>query len=125
LLHEQITHQIIGSAFEVQKHLGPGLLESTYRECLFFELKSKGFFVEKEKSLPITYKGLALTNAYRLDLLVNELVVIELKTVEAFNEVHIARVFTYLNMGNYPVGLLLNFYTKDLKQGIKRIIHTP
>lgn len=122
MLYEQISHKIIGAAFEVHRHLGPGLLESSYRECLYYELVNKGLFVEKEKALPIFYKEVELSHAYRLDLLVNNLIVIELKTVEAFNDVHIAQVLTYLKLGKYPIGLLLNFYTRDLKKGIKRVI---
>lgn len=122
MLYEQISHKIIGAAFEVHRHLGPGLLESSYRECLYYELVNKGLFVEKEKALPIIYKEVELSHAYRLDLLVNNLIVIELKTVEAFNDVHIAQVLTYLKLGKYPIGLLLNFYTRDLKKGIKRVI---
>ncbi len=123
--HQDITYQIIGSAFEVHRFLGPGLLESTYRECLHYELRAKGFFVEKEKMLPIVYKEINLSNAYRIDLLVNNEVVLELKCVEALADVHIAQVLTYLKMGGFPLGLIFNFYTKDLKQGIKRIFHTP
>lgn len=98
------------------------MLESAYQECLFFELKEKGLEVQKEVPLPIVYKEVKLDHGYRIDLLVENKVVIELKTVEALNEVHTAQVLTYLKLGDYKLGLLLNFHVKTLKQGIKRFI---
>ena len=118
----ELSSIVIGCAIEVHKHLGPGLLESAYQECLLFELKNRGLKVEKEKSLPIIYKDIKLDHGYRMDLLVNDKVVIELKTVEAFNEVHFAQILTYLKLGNYKLGLLINFHTTLLKHGIKRFI---
>ncbi len=119
----ELSNIIIGSAIEVHRQLGPGLLESAYQECLYFELKSQGLNVVKEKPMPIVYKDVKLDHGYRLDLLVNNRVVIEIKTVEAFTEVHTAQVLTYLKLGNYKLGLLLNFYVSSLKSGIKRIIN--
>lgn len=98
------------------------MLESAYQECLFFELKEKGLEVQKEVPVPIVYKEIKLDHGYRIDLLVENKVVIELKTVEALNEVHTAQVLTYLKLGDYKLGLLLNFHVKTLKQGIKRFI---
>ncbi|PQJ76341.1 GxxExxY protein [Polaribacter glomeratus] len=120
----KITEKIIGAAIEVHRALGPGLLESAYQECLFFELKSIGLNVKKEVSLPIIYKEIKLDHGYRIDLLVEEKIVLELKTVEKFTEVHSAQILTYMKLGNYPLGLLVNFHTKLLKNGIKRFINT-
>jgi GxxExxY protein len=119
----ELSNIIIGCAIEVHRQLGPGLLESAYQECLYFELKNQGLNVVKEKPMPIIYKDVKLDHGYRLDLLVNNKVVIEIKTVEAFTEVHTAHVLTYLKLGNYKLGLLLNFYVSSLKSGIKRIIN--
>ena len=119
----ELSKKIIGYAIEVHKHLGPGLLESAYQECLYYELTKAGLKVEKEKPMPIVYKEVKLDHGYRIDLLVEEKVVIEIKTVEAFNDVHTAQVLTYLRLGNYKLGLLLNFQTTILKHGIKRIIN--
>lgn len=118
----QITHEIIDSAYKVHSALGPGLLESAYRKCLVYELKKKGLFVEEEKPLPLIYDDVKLELGYRIDILVEKKVVVELKTVDVFNEVHFAQVLTYLRLSENNIGLLLNFYTKRLKDGIKRII---
>ena len=119
----EISKAIIGFAIEVHKKLGPGLLESAYQECLFYELKNVGLRVEKEKPMPIVYKEVNLDHGYRIDLLVEENVVIELKSVESLTDVHFAQVLTYLKLGNYKLGLLINFNVKLLKNGIKRIIN--
>lgn len=123
-MDNKLTETIIGSAIEVHRHLGPGLLESAYKECLLFELRSKGLIVEKEKPLPIIYKEIKLDHGYRIDLLVENTVVIEIKTVESFTDVHSAQVLTYLKLGNYPLGLLFNFHTILLKNGLKRFINS-
>jgi GxxExxY protein len=117
-----ITREILDSAYTVHSELGPGLLESAYQACLVYELKKKGLKVEVEKSLPLVYKDIKLEYGYRIDILVEDKVVVELKTVDAFNDVHIAQVLTYLKLSGCKVGLLLNFYTKHLKDGIKRLI---
>ncbi len=117
----QITNEILDSAFKIHTQLGPGLLESAYRKCLVYELKNKGLFVEEEKPLPIIYEEIKLECGYRIDILVERKVVVELKVVENFNEVHVAQVLTYLKFSKNKVGLLLNFYKKSLKDGIKRI----
>ena len=119
----ELSKIIIGCAIAVHKQLGPGLLESAYQECLYYELKIHGLKVVKEKPMPIIYKEVKLNHGYRIDLLVENKVVIEIKTVETFNEVHTAQVLTYLKLGNYKLGLLLNFYVPMLKNGIKRIIN--
>jgi len=118
---DQITHEILDSAYKVHSKLGPGLLESAYRICLAYELRKKDLLVEEEKPLPIIYEEVKLECGYRLDMLVENEVIVELKTVEAFNDVHIAQVLTYLRFSQKHVGLLLNFYVKSLKDGIKRV----
>jgi len=119
-----LSYQIIGCAIEVHRILGPGLLESAYQNCLIYELKKAGLKVEKEISLPIVYKNIELNHGYRIDLLVNEQIVIELKTVEELTDVHKAQVLTYLKLGDSPLGLLINFHSKILKNNIKRYINT-
>ena len=123
MIENELSKKIIGCAIEVHKQLGPGLLESAYQECLYYELKQTGFKVKKEKPMPIVYKEVKLDHGYRIDLLVEEKVVIEIKTVEAFNDVHTAQVLTYLRLGKYKLGLLFNFQTTILKNGIKRVIN--
>ena len=116
----EITEKVIGLAIEVHRNLGPGLLESAYKECLFYELKNNNIAVEVEKPLPLIYKEIKLEQGYRIDLLIENKLVIELKTVESFTDVHFAQILTYMKLGNYSTGLLINFNTKMLKQGIKR-----
>lgn len=122
MTNNEISTLVIGAAIEVHRTLGPGLLESAYEECLFYELKQKGLQVERQIALPIVYKEIKLDHGYRLDLLVNNQVVVELKTVEAINDVHQAQILTYMKLGGYKLGLLLNFNVKLLKSGIKRYI---
>jgi GxxExxY protein len=117
-----ITHEIIDSAFKIHSVLGPGLLESAYRKCLVYELRNKGFKVEEEKALPLVYEEVTIDCGYRMDLLVEDKVVVELKTADALTAVHSAQVLTYLRLSGNSVGLLLNFYTKSMKDGIKRLI---
>ncbi len=124
MIYVKITENIIGAAIEVHRALGPGLLESAYQECFYFELKAKGYSVQKEISQPIVYKDIKLDHGYRIDVLVEHKIVVELKTVEKFTDVHTAQVLTYMKLGDYPIGLLLNFNTKLLKNGIKRFINT-
>ncbi len=119
---DQLSKIIIGCAIEVHKTLGPGLLESAYQECLCYELRKKGLSIEKEKPLPVVYKDIKLEQGYRIDILVENKVVIELKTVECFTDVHIAQILTYLKLGNHKLGLLINFHVPLLKNGIKRFI---
>ncbi|PKP02896.1 MAG: GxxExxY protein [Bacteroidetes bacterium HGW-Bacteroidetes-9] len=119
----ELSQKIIGCAIEVHKQLGPGLLESAYQECLYYELRLMGLNVQKEKPMPIIYKEVKLDHGYRIDLLVEEKVVLEIKTIEAFNDIHTAQVLTYLRLGEYKLGLQLNFQTTVLKNGIKRIIN--
>src|SRR5690349_15034963 len=101
----ELTEKIIGSALKVHRKLGPGLLESTYRECLVHELRALGLFIEREKPMPIVYETIRLDYGYRIDIVVEKTVVIELKTVEAISPVHSAQTLTYMKLGNYPYGL--------------------
>src|SRR3954469_20618102 len=106
-VENDIATKIIGSAIEVHRTLGPGLLESAYQKCLYYELVNVGLFVEQEKPMPIIYKDVKLDHGYRIDLLVDSKVVIEIKTVEGFTDVHTAQVLTYLRLGDYKLGLLI------------------
>ena len=119
---KELTEKIIGAAIEVHRNLGPGLLESTYQTCLERELDLRSIKFEKEKALPIIYKGIKLESSYRLDILVEEKVVVEIKSVEALLPVHEAQLITYLKLSGLIVGLLINFNVPYLKQGIKRIV---
>lgn len=123
-VENRLSNIIIGKAIEVHRQLGPGLLESAYQECLYYELSESGLYVEKEKPLPITYKKIKLDHGYRIDLLIENKVVIEVKTVENLTEVHSAKVLTYMKLGNYKLGLLINFDVVLLKSGLKRFINT-
>jgi len=118
----QLTHKIIGCAIEVHRFLGPGLLESSYRECLQFELIQAGLKVVKEKPVPVVYKEIKLNCGYRIDLLVENQVIIELKTVDAFLPVHEAQVITYMKFSGINLALLINFNVIVLKSGIKRYV---
>ena len=118
----EITSKILPAAYKVHTALGPGLLESSYQACLKYELQKSGLMVEVEKPVPLIYEEVKLECGYRLDMLVENQVIVELKTVESFTDVHIAQVLTYLKLSNKKIGLLLNFNTKSLKNGIKRII---
>lgn len=117
----QITEKIIGCAIEVHRGLGPGLLESAYEECLCFELSQVGFEFERQVPLPVIYKGVKLDCGYRMDLVVEKLVIIEIKAVEQVIPVHEAQLLSYLKLANKPLGLLMNFHVSVLKNGLKRI----
>ncbi|MCK5170752.1 MAG: GxxExxY protein [Bacteroidales bacterium] len=123
MTENELSKIIIGRAIEVHKSLGPGLLESAYQECLFFELKQLGLKVIKEKPMPIVYKDIKLDHGYRIDLLVDNKVVIEIKTVDSLIDVHEAQILTYLKLGNYKLGLLINFNVTLLKNGLKRFVN--
>jgi len=119
----ELSNRIIGLAIEIHESLGPGLLESAYKECLYYSLKKEGFSVEKEKPMPLIYKDIKLDFGYRIDILVENKVVIETKSVESLNEVHFAQTLTYMKLGNYKLGLLINFNVFLLKNGIKRLVN--
>lgn len=119
----KITEQILNCAFRVPSELGPGLLENAYEECLYYELKQNNLIVEKQKALPLVYHDIKLDTGYRVDLLVEKKVIVEIKATEALNDVHFAQVITYLKLSKCTVGLLINFNVRSLKSGIKRIIN--
>jgi GxxExxY protein len=116
----QITGEVIGAAIEVHKHLGPGLFESAYETCLSHELDLRSIPYERQKPLPVAYKGLLLESGYRIDLLVREMVVVEIKAVDTILPIHEAQLLTYLRLGGWKAGLLINFNVPVLKQGIRR-----
>jgi len=123
LSESSLTGEIIGAAIEVHRHLGPGLLESTYEECMNFELAERRLRVERQRELPIFYKGRRLDAGYRIDLLVNEEVVIELKSVQRIEPIHEAQLLTYLKLAEKRYGLLLNFNVPVMRQGIRRLLN--
>ena len=120
----ELTEKILSAAYEVHSTLGPGLLESAYEACLRHELHQQGFYVEHQKPVPLFYKNVRLDCGYRLDLLVEDTVILELKTVDHLQDIHTAQMITYLKLSKKSTGLLLNFNTKSLKNGIKRVVYT-
>lgn len=120
---DQITGAIIGAAIEVHRALGPGLLESAYRTCLVYELRQRGWMVESEKPLPVIYKGVELDCGYRLDLVVESTVIVELKAVEEVIPIHRAQLLSYLRLAGKSLGLLINFNVKILVDGVDRIVN--
>ncbi|MGV3557897.1 GxxExxY protein [Larkinella arboricola] len=119
----KLSYQIIRGAIEVHRALGPGLLESAYQECLHYELSEYGLYVEREKPMPIVYKEVRLNHGYRMDLLVEGRIVVETKTVEALTDVHFAQLLTYLKLGQFRLGLLINFHVTLLKEGVSRVLN--
>ncbi len=117
-----ITEKIIGCAIEVHKQLGPGMLESAYEECLYYELTSAGLQIERQKAVPVVYKEVKLDCGYRIDLLVENAIVVELKVADGFNPVHEAQILTYMKFAEKKTGLLINFNVTLLKNGIKRYV---
>ena len=120
---EDIGKQVLDSAFKVHTALGPGMLESAYEACMSYELEKKSLRVLRQPVLPIHYGDIKLDAGYRLDLLVNGKVVVELKSVERLNDVHLAQVVSYLKLGDYKLGYLLNFNVKRMRDGIKRVVN--
>ena len=118
-----ITEKIIGSAIRVHKALKPGLLESAYQACLYYELIKTGMFVEKEKPLPLIYEEVRLDCGYRMDLIIERKIVVEVKSVDSLTDIHLAQVLTYLKLSNNRFGLLINFNVMLLKDGIKRVVN--
>jgi GxxExxY protein len=117
----QITEQIIGCAIEVHRALGPGLLESAYEECSCYEFSQKGLKFKRQVALPVAYKEVKLDCGYKMDIVVEDLVIIEIKAVQSLLPVHEAQLLSYLKSGNKPVGLLINFHVSVLKNGLKRL----
>jgi GxxExxY protein len=119
----ELTERVIGACIEIHRALGPGLLESAYEECLCYELSQAGIKFERQKPLPVHYKDVKLDCGYRLDLVVEEKIIIELKAVESLLPIHEAQLLTYLKLSGITLGLLINFNVAMLKQGIKRIVN--
>jgi GxxExxY protein len=122
LIDEDLTDLIIGKAMEVHSSLGPGLLESVYEACLAYELAAVALHVERQKTLPVRYKSILLDDGLRMDMVVENKIVIELKCVDKILPVHEAQLYTYLKLSGLRVGILFNFYTRYLKEGMKRIV---
>ena len=119
----EITEKIIGCAIKVHKVLGPGLLESAYQSCLYYELVKSGLSVEKEKPLPLVYEEVKLDCGHRMDLVIENRIVVEVKSIDALTDIHLAQVLTYLKLNNSRFGLLINFNVLKLKDGIKRVVN--
>ena len=119
---ESLSKDVLGAAIEVHKHLGPGLLESVYEECLSYELTQRGYKIERQKPIPVVYKEIKLECGYRIDILVEDKIVLELKSVDCFNPVHEAQILTYMKFAQKKIGLLINFNVTLLKNGIKRYV---
>ena len=123
MTENELSSKIIGLAIEVHTVLGPGLLESAYKECLYYKIAKSGLYVEKEKPIPLVFEEVKLECGYRIDLLIEKKVVVEIKSVEALNDIHLAQTLTYMKLGNYKLGLLLNFNVVKLKDGTKRVVN--
>jgi GxxExxY protein len=122
-MHEnEIGTVILDAAFQVHKELGPGLLESTYETCLSYEASERGLLIERQAPLPVIYKEVKLDCGYRIDLLADEKVIVEVKAVESLNDIHLAQILTYLKLSGCKLGYLINFNVKQLKDGIKRVV---
>ena len=123
MTENEIANKTIGLALGIHKVLGPGLLESTYKECMYYKIGKSGLYVEKEKPIPLVFEEVKLECGYRIDLLVERKVVIEIKSVEALNDIHLAQTLTYMKLGNYKLALLINFNSVLLRNGIRRLIN--
>ena len=123
MTENEISHIILDAALKVHKALGPGLLENAYEECLAYELSQYGLFVEKQKLLPLVYESVKLDVGFRVDLFVENKVIVEIKSVEALTDVHLAQILTYLKLANCKLGLLINFNVTLLKNGIRRVVN--
>jgi len=123
MLENELSKQIIGFAIEVHNTLGPGLLESAYKECLYFKLKKKGMLVEKEKPMPLILDEVKVEYGYRIDLLVENTIIIEVKAVVSLTDIHVAQILTYLKLSKCKLGLLINFNVLHLKDGIRRVVN--
>jgi GxxExxY protein len=123
MTENELSKIVFDLGMKVHKVLGPGLLESAYEECFYYEIKKYGLFVEKQKALPLIYEDIKLEVGYRLDLLVEKKLIIEIKSVEALNDLHLAQILTYLKLSNCKLGLLINFNTVLFKNGIRRVVN--
>jgi len=123
LTENQIAKLVYDAALKVHKALGPGLLESAYEECLVYELRELGLKVDKQKALPLVYKEIKMDIGYRVDIMIEDKFIIEVKAVEALTDVHLAQILTYLKLADCKLGMLINFNVKLIKDGIKRVIN--
>lgn len=123
MTENELSKIIFDCALKVHRNLGPGLLESSYEECLYYELTKKGLNVEKQKPLPLVYEEVKLEIGYRIDLLVENKVIIEIKSVETLNDIHLAQILTYLKLSECKLGMLINFNVILIKNGIKRVVN--
>jgi GxxExxY protein len=123
MTEDEISKIVFESALKVHKGLCPGLLESAYEECLFYELKKYNVKVEKQKTLPLIYEDVKMDVGYRIDIIIEDKFIIEIKSVESLNDVHLAQLLTYLKLSNCKLGLLINFNVKLLKDGVKRVLN--
>ena len=123
ITEDEISKIVFEAALKVHKVLGPGLLESAYEECLFYELKKSNLKVEKQKQLPLVYEEVRLEVGYRIDIIIEDKFIVEIKSVEALNDVHLAQILTYLRLTDCKLGLLINFNVKLLKNGVRRVIN--
>ena len=123
MTENEISREIVDAALKVHKQVGPGLLESAYEECLYYELIKRELLVEKQKTLPLVYEEVKLDAGYRIDLLIEKKVIVEIKSVEALNDVHLAQILTYLKLSGCKLGMLINFNVELIKQGIERVVN--
>ena len=123
MTENELSRVVFDSALKVHQALGPGLLESAYEECLYYEIKKTGLFVEKQKPLPLVYEDVKLDIGYRIDIIIENKLILELKSVESLNDVHFAQILTYLKLTNCKLGLLINFNVSLIKNGIKRVVN--
>ena len=123
MTENELSNIVIGEAIKVHSQLGPGLLESVYQECLFYKLLKTGLIIERQKPIPLIFEEVKLECGFRCDILVENKLIIEIKAVEALNDIHLAQVLTYLKLTNVKLGLLMNFNVLKLKDGIKRVVN--
>lgn len=123
MTENELSKIVFDSALKVHQNLGPGLLESAYEECLYYEIKKTGLFIEKQKSLPLIYEEVKLEIGYRVDIIIENKLILEIKSVEMINDVHFAQLLTYLKLTNCKLGLLMNFNVSLIKNGIKRVVN--
>ncbi len=123
MTENEISKLVFNAALKVHQNLGPGLLESAYEECLYYELKQTGLIIQKQKPLPLVYETVKLEIGYRVDFLVEDKLIIEVKAVEALNDVHLAQILTYLKLSKCKLGMLINFNVSLIKNGIKRVVN--
>lgn len=123
MTENELSNIVIGLGIHVHSTPGPGLLESAYKECLYYKIGKEGLIVEKEKPMPLIFEEIRMDCGYRIDLLIENKLVIEIKSVDALNDVHFAQTLTYMKLGNYKLGLLINFNVSRLRDGIKRIVN--